>query len=181
MNRAVGTVHFNVAVYRMQLFDPVYSRHDHRPVHRAKMFDPGAVRYMDRVFHRHLHSFVLRIVGCHRNTLRGRIHFDRHSRQVGLLELRRFYRMDFDHILVPALNLHGSIHVLQFKRAARLQRKRAIVVFRDREARNSRGRQREHQHHCRNQHLAKFHNRSPSRIRRARNVFALSRCFSPLS
>src|SRR5258708_1389342 len=164
VHHAVRSEHFDVAVHAVQLSYLIDALHSQRSIHRSQVLKLRSVRHVDRIFHVYFHTLILRITRQHGNIAGVRIHFNRHSGEIGLLELRGLHRVNFHHVLVPPLHFHCSIHVLQLKRSARLQRIRLVKVLADGDAWNRRGRQREHRHHHRNQQFAKFHIHSSSRM-----------------
>src|SRR5229473_4693308 len=131
MNAPAGLEHFNIAVHSVQVFHGFDARNAQRAVHRADMLDPRPARNVNGVFHRHFHALVLWIAGSDRDGVRLGINLDGDTLKIGLLVFRRFHRVDFNLVAVPALHVHGSVDVLQFQGTAGLQRIGLIELLAD--------------------------------------------------
>src|SRR5207249_6248764 len=81
-----------------------------------------AMRNMNGIFDRDLHSVVLRIPRRDGDSIRARVDLNRHAFEIASLLLSDFHRVNLDFVAIPALNLNRAVDVLQFERAARLER-----------------------------------------------------------
>ncbi len=134
MHRAAAFVHLDIPIHGAQILHAFNSRHAQRAIDGTNVLYVRAVRHAYRVLHRHFHPLVLRISRGHRNHARLRVHLDGHEFEVRLLVFRSLHRVDLDRVAIPALHVHGAVDVLQFKRAARLQRIGLIEFFGDTQA-----------------------------------------------
>src|SRR5207253_595016 len=122
---------FDVAVHRVKIVDRVDSDHGDRAVYRADVFHVRSARNADKILDGDLNAFVLRVMRRHgdRTSLGGDI--DRDAIEIGLMMLGSFDGADFDRVAVPALYLDGAVHILQFKRAAGLERVNLVEFLTD--------------------------------------------------
>src|SRR5208282_186385 len=78
----------------------------------------GAPRHVHRIVHRHFHSPFLRVArGNGKSPVGAGVHVNRNAVQVGFLFRGRLYRAHFHHVLVPGLNAHRAIHIVEFQRS----------------------------------------------------------------
>ena len=122
VNVSAGFEHFDVSVHGMHVFHVIQSGNAQRAVDRADVFDVHAMRNMNGIFDRDLHSLVLRIPRRDGDSIRARVDLNRHAFEIASLLLSDFHRVNLDFVAIPALNLNRAVDVLQFERAARLER-----------------------------------------------------------
>src|SRR5467141_364335 len=131
MDAPAGLKHFDITVYRVQVFHGFNAGNAQRAVHRADMLDARAVRNVDGVFHRYFHALVLRIASGDRDGVRLDGNLDGNTFKIGLLVFRGLYRVDFYLVAVPPLHVHSSVDVLQLNGTAGLQRIGLIELLAD--------------------------------------------------
>ncbi len=136
MDAPAGLKHFDITVYRVQIFHGFNAGNAQRAVHRADMLDARTVRNVDGILHRYFHALVLWIASGDGDGVRLGVNLDGNTFKIGLLVFRRLYRVDFDFVAVPALHVDGSVDVLQLNGTAGLQRIGLIELLADGEAGN---------------------------------------------
>src|SRR6267378_3009857 len=131
MNAPASFKHFDITVYRVQVFHGFNTGNAQRTVHRADMLEARAVRNVDGIFHRYFHALVLRIASGDRDGVRLGLNLDGNTFKIGLLVFRGLYCVDFDLVTVPPLHVHSSVDVLQLNGTAGLQRIGLIELLAD--------------------------------------------------
>src|SRR5438876_7981581 len=90
-----------------------------------------AARNANEVFDGNFNAFIWRVMGCDRDGVGLSGDFNRDAIEIGFVMFGGFHGANFDGVAVPALHFIRAVDVLEFERAARLQRIDLVELLTD--------------------------------------------------